>query len=272
MNRFLFSLLCLCVLGVFTAPAAEWQTEVQTRPGKFPMPRPLTAEYDFGWSGLKAADASAQFTQQKGQARLALSARTSGFARTLWKMDTKGLSIVNANSMRPVKLTQTETYSRKSVDTVVDFTPKGPRRVRVVKPADDIPDKPKTFKVANAHDLHSAFLFVRSQRLKEGDDIRMCVFPGSSPYLADVIVGEHEKIKAAGKEWNAIACEIKLREIEKDMSLAPHTKFKRAKVWLSDDADRLLLRIEADVYVGSIFAEMREVKFADAKPGKRSRG
>jgi hypothetical protein len=232
----------------------------------------LTADYDFGWSGLKAADATAHFSQKKGKAQLELTAKTTGLARSLWRMDTKGLSIVDAKSLRPVKLTQTETYSRKSVDTTVDFTPKGPRRIRTVKPADDIPDKPKTFKVPNAHDLHSALLFVRSQRLKEGDTICMCVFPGSSPYLADVTVGERERIKAAGKEWDAITCDVKLREIEKDLSLGPLTKFKRAKVWLSDDADRLLLRIEADVYVGSIFAEMRDVKFDETKPGKRAKG
>ena len=266
MNRYLLILASACVLGVLPARAAEWQTEVDTLPGKYPLPRALTAEYDFGWSGLKAADASAHYFRKKGQACLELVAKTTGLARTLWKMDTKGLSVVNASSLRPLKLTQTETYSRKSVDTTVDFTPKGPRRTRVVKPADDIPDKPKTFKVANAHDLHSAFLFVRSQPLKEGDHLRMCVFPGSSPYLADVTVGEREKIKVAGREWNAIACDIQLREIEKDLSLVPYSKFKRAKVWLSDDPDRLLLRIEADIFVGNIFAEMREVKFQDAQP------
>ncbi len=273
MNRSLLILALSCLLGVMTVSrGAEWQSQVDTRPGKYPLPRTLRAEYDFGWSGLKAADATAHYFRKKGQACLELVAKTTGLARTLWKMDTKGLSVVNASSLRPLKLTQTETYSRKSVDTTVDFTPKGPRRTRVVKPADDILDKPKTFKVANAHDLHSAFLFVRSQRLKEGDHIRMCVFPGSSPYLADVTVGEREKIKVASKEWNAITCDIQLREIEKDLSLMAHTKFKRAKVWLSDDADRLLLRIEADIFVGSIFAEMREVKFEDAQPGTRRVG
>jgi hypothetical protein len=181
----------------------------------------------------------------------------------MWRMDTRGLSIVAPKNLRPLKLTQTETYARKSVATTVDFTSKGPRRTRVITPPDPIPPKPKTFKVAQVHDLHSALLFVRSQKLANGDTFRICVFPGSSPYLAEITAREREKVRAAGKEWSAIPCELKLREIEKDFSLAPHPKFKRAKVWLSDDADRLLLRIEADVYVGTIFAELREVKFAD---------
>jgi hypothetical protein len=259
---------CLAAAATLPCAAADWRSEIHTRVGKHPLPRPLTAEYDFGWSGLKAADATARFARAKGQLKLELTARTVGLARTLWRMDTRGLSTVNARSLRPVKLTQTETYARKSIDTTVDFTPKGPRRIRVITPPDPQPPKAKTFKVPQSHDLHSALLFVRSQRLAKGDTFRICVFPGSSPYLAEITAGEREKVKAAGKEWPAIPCDLKLREIEKDFALAPHPKFKRAKVWLSDDADRLLLRVEADVYVGSIFAEMREVKFLDGA-GKR---
>ena len=262
-------LIFLVFLTAVSAHAGDWRAQIHTRVGKHPLPRPLTADYDFGWSGLKAADATARFTRSRGYALLELTARTAGVARALWRMDTRGLSTVNAKSLRPVKLTQTETYARKSIDTTVDFTPKGPRRVRVITPPDPVPPKPKTFKVTPAHDLHSAFLFVRSQRLAKGETIRICVFPGSSPYLAEITPGERETIKAAGKQWRAIPCEIKLREIEKDYGLAPHPKFKRAKVWLSDDADRLLLRIEADVYVGSIVAEMRQVKFAHTTTAKR---
>jgi hypothetical protein len=267
--RRLALLLLFCLGTALAATAAQWRNQLQTRPGNHPLPRPLTATYDFGWSGLKAADATARFTRQKDQLKLELTARTSGLARALWRMDSHGVSTVNAKTLRPIKLVQTETYARKSVDTTVDFTPVGPRRTRLITPPDPVPPKPKTFKVSQSHDLHSALLFVRSQRLAKGDTFRICVFPGSSPYLADITAGEPETVKAAGKEWAAIPCDLKLREIEKDMSLMPHPKFKGAKVWLSNDADRLLLRIEADVHVGSIFAELREVTFAEPAAGKR---
>jgi hypothetical protein len=32
-------------------------------------------------------------------------------------------------------------------------------------------------------------------------------------------------------------------------------------VWLSDDADRILLRAEAEVFVGTVFAELQSVQF-----------
>jgi hypothetical protein len=261
LRSFLFLLSSLAVAAL--AHGADWRGQVNTRVGKHPLPRRLTAHYDFGWSGLIAADATAHFTSSKGRAQLELVARTTGLARALWRMDTRGVSTVNTKTLHPIQLKQLETYAKKSIATTVEFTPKGPTRLRVITPPDPEPPKPKTFKVGDAHDLHSAFLFARSQPLLKADVIRICVFPGSSPYLAEITVGEREKLRAAGKEWASIPCDIKLQEIEKDNTLAPYPKFKRAKVWLSDDADRLLLRIEADIFVGSIFAEMRDVQFEE---------
>jgi hypothetical protein len=240
----------------------DWRQKLNTRLGSHPSLRPLTAQYEFGWSGVKAADATAEFSRGKNQFQLSLKARTSGFARALWRMDTQGMSIVSAKNLRPLKLEQTEKYAKKTIETKVDFTPIGPRRLKVETPADASVPKPKTYKVSQAHDLHSALLFVRSQRLAPGDTVRICVFPGSSPYYAEVSAGARTKIKAAGKEWSAIPCEIKLQEVGKELELEPHMKFKKATVWLSDDVDRLLLRIEAEVFVGSIWAELNSVKFA----------
>lgn len=187
-------------------------------------------------------------------------------------MDSEGISIVDAASCKPLKLAQTEKYSRKTVATTVDFTPKGARRTKVEQPAGGENAKPRTFKFNEVHDLHSAFLFIRSQPLRAGDSFRLCVYPGTSPYLAEVSVGAPEKIKAVDREWEAIPCAIKLRKIDKELELAPHTKFKKATAWLSNDPDRLLLRIEAEVAVGNIWAELDKVEFAevaDAKTGRK---
>ena len=253
-----------------SSDGADWRSTLTSRTGPHPPLRPLTAEYDIGWSGLKAAESNVRFTREKGRNQLTLSAKTMGFARSLWRMDTNGVSIVNAATLRPIKLDQTEKYARKSVRMTVDFTPKGPRYLKVPTPPDPTPPKLKTFKFANVHDLHSALLFIRSQRLRNGDAIHLCVFPGSSPYLADIKVERREKIEVSGREWDAIACDVNLREIDKDFALAPHTKFQRATAWLSDDADRLLLRIEAELQVGSLWAEMKSVEFANTKPARGS--
>jgi hypothetical protein len=58
---------------------------------------------------------------------------------------------------------------------------------------------------------------------------------------------------------------LKLSRVGKNLELQPHRKFRRASIWVSDDSDRLLLRAEAQIFVGSVFAELRSVRFENAK-------
>ena len=50
--------LTLLVLVAFTGSLrADWRDELSVRRGKFPKPRAQTANYEIGWSGVKAAEA-----------------------------------------------------------------------------------------------------------------------------------------------------------------------------------------------------------------------
>jgi hypothetical protein len=241
---------------------ADWRDTLDKKPGRFAALRTLTAHYDFGWSGVKAAEADAKLSRGKKRYQLDFSAKTTGATRALWQMDTDAASSVNSATLRAVKLSQNERYAQKSIQTTIDFSAEGVARIRTPKPPDKTPPKVKHFKLGHLHDLHSAFLFLRSQRLRDGDTVRLCVYPSTSAYLAEVTVAGREKITVAGREWDAIKCDLQLRAVEKDFTLAPYKKFKRATTWLSDDADRLLLRVEAEVFVGSVWAELKSVEFS----------
>jgi hypothetical protein len=56
---------------------------------------------------------------------------------------------------------------------------------------------------------------------------------------------------------------MKLQPVEKDFELGQHKKFKRAFAWVSDDADRLLLKVEAEITVGTIWMNLKSVQFTD---------
>jgi hypothetical protein len=61
--------------------------------------------------------------------------------------------------------------------------------------------------------------------------------------------------------YNAIKLDLKLQRVSKKNELEPHRKFKRATIWVSDDNDRLLLRIESQIFVGTVTAELQSVRF-----------
>jgi Protein of unknown function (DUF3108) len=52
-----------------------------------------------------------------------------------------------------------------------------------------------------------------------------------------------------------------LKKLGKNLELEPHRKFRRATVWISDDSDRIILRIEAQVFIGTVFAELQSAHF-----------
>jgi len=58
---------------------------------------------------------------------------------------------------------------------------------------------------------------------------------------------------------------LQLKRIGKRLELEPYRKFRRATIWVSDDAERILLRIEAQVFVGTVFAELQSVRFDTPK-------
>jgi len=95
--------------------SADWRDEIWKKPGTFATLRPAVFHYAFGWSGLTAAEADATTSfSPEGRCVLDFSAKTTGVVRTLWKMDARAVSECDPATFRPVKLTQTETYKKKT--------------------------------------------------------------------------------------------------------------------------------------------------------------
>jgi hypothetical protein len=256
--------------GAALAPAiarrTDWRDEIWKKPGSFGKLRPAVFHYAFGWSGITAAEADVAVAMSpEGLCVLDFSARTTGLVRAMWKMDARATSACEPGSFRPVKLTQTEIYKKKTVTTVVDFLADGPVQSSTQNPPEPVPAAVRRFRFPDVHDLNSAVLFIRSQALAQGDSVKLCVYPGSAPYLATATVTGRERLKVAGRDWDTIKCDLQLSRIEDDFTLAPHRKFKTATAWISDDSDRLLLKISADVQVGSVWAEMQNVGFPEKK-------
>jgi hypothetical protein len=256
-------LLLLAWLLAVPAWAEDWRdTLTPPQPGKFAPPRPYKSVYRFGWGGITAAQANFDFAKgPRGQYQVSMTTQTTGFVRSLWKMDSQHTACCTASTLRPIHLQQTEVYKSKTETTKTDFSAEGARRTTQVTPSKEPPDKEHRFKCPNVFDLQTALLFVRSQRLQQGDVYRLVVFPSKAAYLAEIEVVGREKLKVPAGSYDAIKCQLRLQGITKHLELEPHKKFKRAFVWVSDDRDRLMLKIEAEIFVGSVWTELQSVEF-----------
>lgn len=259
------SLAIVAVCWAIAARGEEWQKKL-TPPvlGEAPPMRLLHATYRFGWSKFDAAVADFDYTKTKeGPMKLEVKTRTDGFVRKLWAMDATHTALFEPATLRPISAVQTEVYKKETLTTKLDFDGEGVSRLRESNPPDKNPAKTKRFEFPGMFELYGALLFVRSQPLKEKDTVRLVVYPATDPYLAEVKVLGREKIDVRKTGYDAVKLDVKLHRITKKLELEKHAKFKKATAWISDDRDRLLLKVQAEVSVGNVWAELESVKFME---------
>jgi uncharacterized protein DUF3108 len=262
-NRFatqcFIALLALCASSL----AANWQATVSKDPaGNFPELRPLHASYRFGWSGLTAATGEVRFAKPSGNKfEFDGTGRTIGLVRVLWKLDVNHRAAASAETLHPIETQQTENYHWKKIITHLAFTSGGVTATKTESQNGKAETKTRQFSFPELFDLHSAALYLRSQPLRDHSVYRIVVYPATNAYLATVTVLGREKVSVHAGSYNAIKLDLQLKRVGKHMELEPHRKFRRATIWVSDDADRLLLRIQAQIFVGTVWAELQSVHF-----------
>ena len=261
---------CSAILLSFPALAASppaWEKNVTTDArGSFPNPRPIVATYDFGWSGLVAATARIDFGKSDDRLQLEASGGTVGPVRALWKFDTHHRALADPTTLRPISMHQVDEFRDKTVTTDVVFRRGVLERIRSDTKSRK-PPTPKTFRFAGVvFDMHSALLYLRSQPLREGDVYRVVVYPATNAYLATLTVVGHPTVTVGAGTFPSIKLDLQLYKVGKKRELEPHKKFRRASVWVSDDADRLLLRAEASIFIGTVFAELQSAGFPTSSP------
>jgi hypothetical protein len=226
----------------------------------------MHAKYGFGWSGFPGAAADVRLTKAAGD-RLQFegSIHTIGFVRALWKFDGTHTSIVEAGTLHPVEMKQIENARNQKITTSLSFDSTGVTSKETETPGKSAGPKIRRFDCPNLFDLYSSLLYLRSQPLQDRSVQRIVVYPATSAYLATVTALGRERLTGPAGTFNAIKLDLQLSKIGKTRELEPHKKFRRATVWISDDSDRLLLKVQAQIFVGTVVAELQSVEFDDAR-------
>jgi hypothetical protein len=246
----------------FPEESPDWASSLTSDkgPGNFTAPPPMRLAYRFGWSGLQAAKADIHLSSPtRTTFEIDATGETSGFPRALFRLDVSHHATENKITLRPIHFSQEEKYRSETVKTDVDFGSDQVTGLREKIPSDYTP-KPNIFKFSPVFDMATALLWVRSQPLANGETESIVVWASNAPYLATVAVVGRDTIKVDGQKRNAIKLDLKLFRIDKKMQLKEHKLFKGGRGWLSDDDKRIPLRIEADIFIGYIFAELESVQ------------
>ena len=261
-----------CILLVFIASAfvsisclhAGWQDRLTPDvAGPFPMLRPFEAEFRIGWSDIEAARARMSVSYQGGNILLAGSGGTNGLARMLWQLDATLDATTSKPDFKTIYSIQAENYANRSITTQIVARPDGIWRLRENLPQGENAARWKKIKISPLRDLFSGMLYIRSQNLAPGETVSTIIFPGDSPFLVDLKCLGTDKIPIAGSQRDALKLDIRIQRInlKKGDALEPHGKFQNGTVWLSNDADRIPLRAEVNIFIGYVFAELESINF-----------
>jgi hypothetical protein len=248
-------------------PTADWPPRLHpTMPGDVQLPPSFQGVFRFGWSGVEAGRATASVGMEGPTVHVRVTGGTTGLARSLWKLDAVHESRFEVAGLRPLGFEQTERYSRRSIHTSATFFDGGAKRLRHVQPGPAA--RWKTIRLEPLRDVVAAMFFIRSQPLRKGETVTLLAFPGDSPYLVAVQACGRETLAFADVRREALRLDFRLQKVlmRKDELplLEPHGKFRRGSVWLSDDALRIPLRAEVEVFVGKIFGELVSLRLDGA--------
>jgi hypothetical protein len=253
------------------ATLPSWWSELSPGvPGPFPPPRPFKASYRVTWEGLDAAhfDSECTLGDNGGDIRTFVKVQTLGMARSLFKFDATHLSVVDRQTLKPRHIEQTEDQGRRESVEHVDFTPQS----AVYSGSEHATDSPehksrsRRYDYPGLFDMESTFLYMRSLPLAVGETRTVALMTSRSPYLATIKVVGKGKVSVKAGEFQAFEYAIQLEKITKYGTLEPRKGFKDARAWISDDANRMILKAQADVFIGSVTAELESVQFTDQPP------
>lgn len=250
------------------APPA-WLKTVSTAPaGDFALPK--SGEYTFQ-AGVPKFENAGQMKLTLTNAGATIKAQgvsgSVGAAEAAWAYKSEFVSVVKTDGLKPQGFEQSESDPKEDNTYAVEFKADG-----TVSGAWDTVHKDgkteeekrkKEFKYegVTVHDTISAFLYLRSQPLKDGDKNTVLVYTGRDLYLVTATVTGRGKAPKGDAEVDAIQIGIEASKVDKKDVLKPmNDNLKSATVLISDDADRIPLGLNADIVLGSVNAKLIEAK------------
>ncbi len=240
----------------------------QSSPPPLPFSPGETLTYDLSWQVFSAGQVVASLSRvregSKDSYEAKASAQSRGFVSLLYNLQDEFHSFFNPETLCSESISKRINEGRRHKNTRIVFD--SARKLAVLDEQDlavkGAPAKHAESEIpACVQDVVSAFYFVRRQPLRVGREIRLPINDGSKTADVRLEVQALETIRTPLGVHSAF-------RIEPTVFGGLLKRKGRMQIWLSDDPERLPLRIKATISVGTITADLRSVA---ASPAASSR-
>ena len=227
------------------------------KPQFYPFDKGEKATYNGSWLGIPLASAEIRMqpvvVNGKKFYQVKVQARTWRYLDLIWKMRDTIESTFDAETLHPNRFVFRQRENKKKNDTVAVVDPTT-KKWTVDRKENN---KPKNFEFTSsfAYDPISATYLARSVDFKVGDRLRLEVFGGKSRYLVTFDVAGKERISVKGGEIEAYKVIPQVRDLSKTGYAG---RMRQATIWITADEKRTPIRIQSQVFIGSVTIEMEQ--------------
>ena len=217
-------------------------------------------DYQVSWQGIPVGSASIRIgtTYRDGKKMLDVeaTARSGKVVNLLYELRHRSESVFSARELKPVEFLSQQTENSKFTNIEINFSPDGSIHAKTTNGNLNSQGKSEevSFKSENAtFDPISAAFLARSLPVDPAEDRSFDVFNGRHRYLISFHVVGREKITVAGKEYDA----FKIKPLVKKLTDTEGEKrLRKVYLWVSTDGSREILKLEGEVFIGSVSAKL----------------
>ncbi|MBX7145231.1 MAG: DUF3108 domain-containing protein [Oligoflexia bacterium] len=207
-----------------------------------------TYDYVVSWQGIPAADVSISVNQEGMRYRVVATARTYSGIDLFYKLRYRAEGLLSAVDLLPIKtiIDQQENSTKKNIQ--IEFLDNGD--IRSVRSKNGSGASVNVLSTDNfTLEPFSAAFIARSLDWKVGQTNVFDAYNGKTRYLISLTADHEETMRVNGEErkvW-VIVPRVTLAE-----NNTPHTKLRDARIYVTADERRDILKIVSSVFVGSV--------------------
>ncbi len=223
--------------------------------------------YSVSWQGIPAGTLEMNLERQENYYRVRASARTNRFVSMFYKLRFNTEALVSSTTLHPKTSVYTNRQNDRRENTKIDFLPDGgihsvheDRRGR----KNELRFEPNNFTL----DPFSAVFLALSLKWEVGDTRQFDTFTGKGRYLIELTAIEQTSIQVQGAWREAIVISPRVRNLTDTDSFDDDDRLQEARIYVSTEPSREILRISSDIFVGTINTRM--VSFAPSENHSRN--
>jgi hypothetical protein len=207
--------------------------------------------FDIYWLGIYVGKAVLEAVNDNGNVKITSQVHSAPLISAFYKVEDYAESHITNGTPSFFKIKQREGRKRGNKETFFDITNKKVTHINHIKGTKD----EHTISAENLWDVMSGFYYLRTQKLNIGETVYINVFDSNKFYKAEVEVLRKDKVVMSDeKELDAVVVKPRLKseglfENKGDIS-----------VWLSDDDMKIPLKVETEVPIGKVTAELKSLE------------